>query len=736
MSSILSTPEHVIFALLTVLAFGIFGWTVQKYVRVMLLGRPENRFDDIPGRIVDFIKYFFFQRKVAQLPAKGYPVHNSLHHLLIFWGFLVITAETLEMIIYGVTGVEHIYHYIIGDTLYRWFRILVDVTNTVVFVVIIYAFLRRAILKPRNVPLNFDASLILGLIWLLTVTYHIMEAYSIQSMRVLPSWQPYPGAHAPISTWLASVLPQLSASQAHLVVKVNWWIHLTIILFFLNYLPFSKHIHLLAAWANIFFRNRGPKGVMPKIDLGLEEDEEEGGEGEEEDEEENWGVERFDQFTWKELLDTYACTECARCTNHCPANLTNKPLSPMDLVHQVRYEMLEKGPLLLKLRKAKTEEERQAIQKKLEELPPMVGQGALEDPSRGRIDDETLWSCTTCGICREVCPVFIEHPNMILRMRTNLVLAQEGRVPAELANAFKGMENNGNPWNLGADKRFDWAEGLDVPVFGELDDPEEVEYLYFIGCAGNYDMRAQKQAKATLEVLKRAGVKFAVLGPEEMCCGDSARRAGNEMVFQMLAMQNIETFDSYKVKKILVECPHGYHTLKKEYPQFGGNYEVIHMSQFLVQLMREGRLKVDSTVGKKVTLHDSCYLGRWNDVYDEPREIARAVAPSGGFVELPRHGSRSFCCGAGGGRFWMEEKPPRINENRAQEIVESGADVVAVACPFCTTMLEDGLKGLGKEEEVQVLDLAELLARSMPGEPSASGESPSASSESSAQEEG
>ncbi len=716
--------EHIIFGIVVLAAFGYFAWTVQRYVRVMMQGEPDIHFDRPGQRILDFFKYFLFQRKVAQLPTRGYPhVKNSLHHLLIFWGFLIITAETVEMMITGLSGVQHPYRYLLGAMVYDWFRILVDVTNFVVFFVIIYAFLRRIFIKPRLIPLNFDATLILGMIAALNLTYHTMEAYTIQADRqeVVATSRSATGAsmketsdaralakvgrHAPISDWLSYELPKLKPATARTVAHANWWVHMLIVLFFLNYLPVSKHIHLLGAWANILFRRHGPKGVMPKIDL----------EGEDDDDEEElaWGVEHYEQFTWKELLDTYSCTECARCSNHCPANLTGKPLSPMDVVHQIRYEMLDRGKLLLELKAAQDDKAKEEIQKQIEDLKPLVAPGAHEDPKLGYIADETLWSCTTCGACREVCPVFIEHPNDILRMRTNLVLAQEGRVPAELANAFQGLERNGNPWGLGADSRFDWAEDLDIPVMGELDDPESVEYLFFIGCAGNYDMRSQKQAKAAVEVLKAAGVKFAVLGPEESCCGDSARRGGNEYLFQMLAEQNIETFNEYKVKKIVTGCPHGYHTLKHEYPQFGGDYEVIHLSHLIVDLMRQGRLKIDTKVGTKMTIHDSCYLGRWNDVYDEPREVARSVAGSGGFVELPRHGSRSFCCGAGGGRFWMEESSPRVNEDRAKEIVESGADVVAVACPFCTTMITDGLKAFDKEDDVKVLDLAELVAMSL-----------------------
>jgi Fe-S oxidoreductase len=722
--------SQIVFTILVVLAFAVFAWSVQKYVRCMLLGKAEDEFDKIGSRLVDFFKYFFFQKKVAELPSKGYPVRNSLHHLPIFWGFLIITLETVEMMITGISGISHPYRYLVGATLYNVFSLIVDLTNFGVLLVVLYAFFRRVVIRPQLIPLNVDAGMILGMIAALTLTYHTMEVAKIKQVdrrahdtkgrqmdhhgNAMPHLEDIDDMkrYKPVSFFAAGVFPTMSAKTAAHVAVINWWIHMIIILFFLNYLPYSKHIHVLGAWANIFFRRKGPKGVMPKIDLegALEEEEEEEEDGEEAL---DWGVEKFDQFTWKELLDTYACTECARCTNYCPAYATDKPLSPMDLVHDIRYEMLEKGALMLKERNADTKRKKQ-INEQIEKLPPMVAKETGGDKTKARIDDETLWSCTTCGACREVCPVFIEHPNAILKMRTNLVLAQEQRVPQELATAFAGLERNMNPWGLGIDSRFDWAQDLDVPVFGELDDPEKVEWCFFIGCAGNYDNRMQKQSKAFIEVLKSAGVRFAVLGPQEVCCGDAARRAGHEYLYQILAEQNIETLNDFGVKKIVTACPHGYHTLKKEYPQMEkGTFEVWHSSQLLAQLIEQGQIGLKNRIEGKLTLHDSCYLGRWNDIYEAPRFVVNSVAGKGGFVELERHGAHSFCCGAGGGRFWLDEQTPRVNENRTEEIVDSGAKVVAVCCPFCTTMINDGLKALNKEEEIEVLDLVELVDRAM-----------------------
>ena len=331
-------------------------------------------------------------------------------------------------------------------------------------------------------------------------------------------------------------------------------------------------------------------------------------------------------------------------------------------------------------------------------LPPLVG---------GRIKEETLWACTTCGACEAQCPVFIEHPLKIMQMRTNLVLEQE-KQPAEWTRMFRGMETNQNPWGMGADKRMEWAEGLDVPVMAEKG---SAEYLVWIGCAGAYDDRGKKIARDWVSLLNKAGVDYAVLGPEESCTGDSARRAGNEFLFQTMAESNMETFKQYGVKKVLTSCPHCFHSLKHEYRQFGADFEVEHHSQFLQKLVAQGKLQPQKKVGNKVTFHDPCYLGRWNQEYEAPRALVKASSRGTDSTEMPRHGQKSFCCGAGGARMWAEEEEPRVNINRAEEAVATGADVVATACPFCNVMIGDGVKHLNKDEQVQVLDIAQVLAK-------------------------
>ncbi|MCK5800484.1 MAG: (Fe-S)-binding protein, partial [Deltaproteobacteria bacterium] len=561
------------------------------------------------------------------------------------------------------------------------------------------------------IPMNFDAALILGMISALALSHflahglHFVATLGANAHFLLPadgpsgdpSWMPISGRLVP------AIFGSVHAHTAHTISSINYWLHVSIVLFFLNYIPYSKHLHLLGAFPNIFLRNTDQAGVMPNLDL---------------EDETQWGVARYEQFGWKSLLDSYACTECARCTNNCPAYNTGKPLSPMHLVHDIKHEMFERGELLVQLTEgarkainagdplgeedeAEITERDKEILTELAEQPPLIG---------GRIKEETLWACTTCGQCEDICPVFIRHPLKILELRTNLVLEQ-GNQPPEWARMFRGLENNQNPWGIGSDQRMEWAKRYDIPVMADVKEAgHKPDYLLWIGCAGSFDDRGQKIARDWVALLQQANVDFAVLGEEEGCTGDAARRAGNEFLFQMLAEQNIETFKEYDVKKILVACPHCYHSFKNEYPALGGHYEVIHHSQFLPQLIAEGKLKPKNEVSKDIVFHDPCYLGRWNDEYDAPRETLKAVtghAP----LEMPRTREKSFCCGAGGAKLWVEEETPYINVNRTQEAIDTGASIIGTACPFCNSMLVDGLKSLDKDEDVEVLDIAQVVAK-------------------------
>lgn len=665
--------RQVVFAALLVAAFAFFTRTVVRLVALVRLGRPENRVDRLGERLKSVLIFFFGQKKVAE--EKG--PKGSMHHLWIFWGFLLITVGTVEMLVQGL--VPSFSLAFLGATPYFVLKAAIEVFVLVVLVMVMWGAFRRIVIKPRNIPMSLDAAVILGLIAGLMITHFGFHAFRFVAGEPAERW-------AVLSRLVASVFSGVDPVTAGVVAEANWWLHIVIVLGFLNYLPYSKHIHILFALPNIFFRNLGAKGVMPKLNL---------------EDESDWGVQKLEQFTWKSLLDAYACTECARCTNYCPANTTGKSLDPMRLVHDVHHDLRERGPLLVALARGQNGD----TKKRLAEFPSLVG-------GRPHTDDESLWSCTTCGACEEACPVFIEHPLKILQMRTYLTLNEPDRVPTELQRTFTNLERNANPWGIGRDKRMDWAEGIDVPTMASN---PGAEVLYWVGCAGAFDDRVKKQTLSMVKIMHAAHVNFAVLGREERCTGDPARRAGNEMLFQQLAIENVETLNKYHVKTVITSCPHCFHTIKNEYPQFGGTYEVIHHSQFLARLLDEGRLRPLQSSVRNLTYHDSCYLGRWNGEYDAPRRVLESLPAPGGFIELGRRREKSFCCGAGGARMWMEEKTgERVNRNRVKEALGTGVEAIATACPFCTIMIRDGVADEGAEDRVKVMDIAELLEKSLP----------------------
>jgi len=672
--------KSLVFGALLLVAVAGFTWSVVRIVRFLLYCRAENRFDNIPARIWDAIQYFLFQRKVAESTS-------SWHHLIIFWGFLIISVGTLELILGGLTG-ERVTFAFLGKPLYPALKFVIDVSNLLVLLVILYAYFRRVVLKPPLITLTLDAGLILGMIGILMVTHFGHHAFKFVAAGGAQSPLAHEFSSMPVSFFLAGLFSGMTPRAAEAWSEGMWWSHIVVLLVFLNYIPYSKHSHLVASLPNILFRNRGQRGVLRKLNL---------------EDENDFGVKDYWQLTWKAALDGFACTECARCSNNCPAWTTGKPLSPMEVIHNIKYEVREIGSLRVeidRLEKAGAKNgELEALKKKFDERTPFVG---------GRIKDDVLWSCTTCGACQQVCPVFIDHPSSIIHMRQHLVLS-ESRMPSELARTYQNLERNSNPWGIGSDKRFDWAEGLDVPVMAEKG---KAEWLYFVGCAGCFDDRVKKTTQTMVRLLNAAGVDYAVLGLEEGCCGDPARRSGNEFLYQMQAEANIEMFKQYEVKKIFTACPHCLHVLKNEYPQFGVNYEVIHHSQLLVELVRSGKLKLNEKFKEKLTFHDPCYLGRWNGLYDTPRELLGLVAAEP-IAELPRRREKSFCCGAGGGRMFMEEHSPRVNEVRTQEILDTGVGIAAVACPFCTIMITDGTKLKDVEDKVKVMEISEIVAKAL-----------------------
>ncbi len=687
--------KSIFVAIALIVACGYFFYKVVTLARFVLLGKPENRFDQIGKRTWMMIRNAIFQLANFKRP-KGDILYAGIMHFMIFWGFMILLLGEIEILVGGL--VQGFTFKFLGYPLYNLFVFSQDFMAAAVLIAMIMSLLRRFIEHPKKLNYHFGSYLILGLIIGLMLTLFAMNISNgvnpEEPVSGAVNWMLFAGTYIK----LFHVMHPLSP----VTYQVIWWLHVLMLLFFLDFIPNSKHLHLLGAIPNNFFLNLTDK-TMQLQPINFE------AEGVE-----TFGVSKFEELTWKQLLDGPACTECGRCTDDCPAANTGKILSPREVILNIKENMKANGPKMLKL-------------KADEKLPDDQRTALLADDAEGEkrmafkkehprahntatsISPQELWACTTCGACQTICPVANEHIRDIIDMRRYLVMT-ESKMPQELSATFRNNDTNGNPWGLGADARLDWAEGLGVKTMAEQPD---AEILYWVGCAGAYDDRNKKIAIAFVKLMQAANVKFAVLGTEETCCGDWVRRAGNEYAFQALAKQNIETLNKYKVKKIVTACPHGYYTLKHDYPEFGGNYEVIHHSQFINQLINEGRLKPVKSMEKTVTYHDSCYLGRHNDIYSEPRDVVAAI-PQVKMVEMKRSHKNSFCCGAGGARMWLEEKEgDRINRVRTAEALSLNPDVIATACPFCMTMIDDGVKDKGVEDNVKVLDIAEIVQRAL-----------------------
>jgi Fe-S oxidoreductase len=676
-------PGNIIFIACFLVANGIFAYLCFNLIRILLLAKPEetNRFDQIGRRIRTVLYYVFGQARVAREPA-------GIGHFLIFWTFIFLTIGYLEEFARGVYhefSYEGILAFLTGETIaelaYGLFILIQDLLCFAVFIVLCISLYRRYIQKPLRLQTDdahaiVDATIIIGLIMSLLVL--MLALHGVEGVK-----RPEFGATwMPIGKVFSNIFDGLSEGGLENVYTILWWVHTIIILYFLTYLPRSKHMHLLGAIPNVFMRSYNSTGYLPKLDL-------------EDETLETYGANKMEDFSWKQLMDSYACTECGRCQANCPAFLTDKPLTPYGMIHHLKLHILPKGKMMLN-------------QKEGVELEDT--EGLLEKPIvPDVVEEEAVMSCTTCGACMEECPVFNEHIPKIVDMRRYLVLT-EAKIPSEGQLAFRNMENQSNPWGMGAHTRGDWAKEAGVQTLAENPD---VEYLYFVGCAASFDERNKKIAFAVTKILKSAGISFGILGTEEGCCGDSARRLGNEYLFQMMAATNVEVMNNYNVKKVICSCPHGLNCLKNDYPQFGGNYEVYHHTEIIHKLLEEGKLKLTKKIKdfERVTYHDPCYLGRHNKVYFPPRNILNQI-PGIKTQEMARNSRKSFCCGGGGGRMWLEEHiGKRINVERTEHALAVKPDRVAVACPFCLIMFDEGLKAKEAQEYCKALDVSEIVAQ-------------------------
>jgi Fe-S oxidoreductase len=717
--------ENVTFLFVLVVSAGFFALNVQRLVRYMRIGQPEHRLDHIGRRVLNVLNVGIAQTRILREPIAG------VMHATIFWGFIVLTAGTIEVLIAGVFP-EFGYHRFLPSGPTRAYELSQDAFAVLVLGAVSFAYVRRLVLRPRrlegdNVE-HLDAYIILGMIGMLMVTLLFAGAFlSVARPGAL-------GDGHLASRALAIAFGGMSPDIAWPAYRVSWWAHALLVLAFLNYLPYSKHLHVATSLFNVFFSNtswKSERAVMRPMNL--------------EADVEQFGASDVEHLTWKNLLDGYSCTECGRCTAACPANITGKALSPRKIVVNTRQRLVEKGALVTGdrmeflrpmfvhregLDATKPEDDRKdggydaraggvpsASSSAVSPDSPAAISRSPEEVLGHRLMDyyiteEELWACTSCRACVQECPVSIDQLDIINEMRRFLVLT-ESRFPAEVQPAFESLERNGSPWAFSPAERAKWADGMSIPTMAEMQARgERPDVLFWVGCMGSFDDRAKKITVAFARILQACDVRFAILGQDEHCHGDPARRMGNEYLYQMLAKDVIGTLDRFAVQTVVTTCPHCFHQIGNEFPQLGGNYEVIHHSTYIERLLVENRVPLQSAEGERlvVAYHDSCYLGRYNDIYDAPREALRRALPVVNLVEPKRTRDRGLCCGAGGGRMFMEERTgKRINAERVDELLATGADTIAVACPFCMTMMHDGARA--RDANVQVLDIAEVVAQ-------------------------
>ncbi|RKH75283.1 (Fe-S)-binding protein [Corallococcus sp. AB045] len=713
----------IITGLLLAGAVSIFIITMSGRVGVLLAMKKENRLDHIPYRVAQLVRFGLGQKRMVD-PEEFTP---GLFHIFIYAAFMVLAVRTVMLFVMGfsttaldvLTDLSHpawdVAPPLLG--LYKVYLLVKDIVAALALAGVAYFVWTRWKVKPDRMSQSWEAYLILGFIAGLMITEfmfggsHMVAAHAAAQQVPMGATQ-VPAAPAamvwwePVTSMMGLAMMPLGHTTAHVLGVAGFFIHLTIILAFLNFLPLGKHFHIITGLPNVFFQRTHSTGKLSTPNL----------------EKEEFGAATVKDLTWKNGLDLYSCTECGRCQTHCPTYITGKPLTHKAVNQDLKHWLWDNERWV---------EEGYGPNGVKEPLPEIVGSA---------LKAETVWACTSCGWCEQACPVFIENVPRLIDMRRYQVQVK-AEFPPEIQRVFEGMERQGNPWGLGQDRRDEWAEDLALPTWG---DGGEYEYLFFVGCAGSYDDKQKKVSRALVKIMREAGVSFATLSKQEMCNGDSARRMGNEYLYQTMAKTNVESWNAMGVKAVITQCPHCFNTIKNEYPEFGGEYRVINHTQLINELLKDKRIKLSSVMnaGTKLTYHDPCYLGRHNGVYDAPREVLKSI-PGLEVVEMQRSQREGFCCGAGGGRMWMEEHiGTRINHNRMNEAAltlkhaedpntpypdaadkkkpgmvgdykePGGKGIVAVACPFCSTMLNDAKNDTGREQ-IQIKDITELVADSM-----------------------
>jgi len=635
--------------LLVLVSLILIVYNFKKRVDVYKKGKFVDRFSNWPLRLNIFLKYVFGQTKVLNVPV-------GIFHSFFFWGFLILFIGTTLIFIqadflhplFGIVFLK--------GTFYKIFSLTLDIAGLVAILMLFAYFVRRFIMKVKGLKIEIDDYLMHGLLFAILITGFFVEALRMAATEI--GINPELAKWSPVGLMLGNMFMSLNTTTILLLHKYIWWIHLFFAVGFFISIPLTKFRHIFTTSTNYFFTDFRKKGSIDTIDI-------------ENEEAESFGVAKLEDLTWKDIFDTDACTKCKRCQDRCPAYNTDKPLSPMKLINDINDAAFSGADTNL-------------IEK---------------------VSKDVLWSCTTCGACQQICPATIEHVNKIIEMRRNLVL-MEGEFPGdEVAVAMDNMEVNGNPMGLGFASRGDFAKDLDVKI---LSKDADVDILYFVGCFGSFDKRNQQVAKNFIKLCNLAKIKVGILAKEEKCCGEPARKLGNEYLYQMLATENIENIKKYNIKKIVTTCPHCFNTLSRDYKDLGLNVEVEHYVTFLFKLLNQGKLKIDSSKNLKCTYHDSCYIGRYMDIYDEPRQILAAGGAD--VVEMKMTKENSFCCGAGGGRIIAEESiGEKINVKRVKMAKETEVDTIISNCPFCLTMFEDGLKMAELDTQIRAKDLSEFL---------------------------